>query len=47
MRSTRQTRKMTKTAKQKQIIKRFFSKRLNAVSESDITTIQDLQDLKD
>ena len=38
---------MTKIAKQKQIIKRRFSKTLNAVPESDITTIQDLQDLKD
>ena len=34
-------------AKQKQIIKPGFSKTLNAVLESDNTTIQKLQDLKD
>ena len=39
--------KKTETAKHKQIIKKRFSKRRNAVSESDTNTIQELQDLKD
>ena len=36
-----------KIIKQKQIIKRRFSEKRNAVSESDKNTIQELQDLKD
>ena len=49
IRSKRQTGKKTITTKQKQIIKRSFSKRQNAVSESEINSIQGLrlQDLKD
>ena len=46
-RSKRQTRKKTIITKQKQIIKRGFSKRRNAVSESETNTIQEIQDLKD
>ena len=47
IRSKRQTRKKTIITKQKQIIKRRFSKRRNAVSESDTNKIQVLQELKD
>ena len=46
IRSKRQTRKKTIIAKQKQIVKRRFSKTSNAVSESETTTIQELQNLK-
>ena len=49
IRSKRQTRKKTIITKEKQIIKRSFSKRQNAVSESKINSMQGLrlQDLKD
>ena len=46
IRSKRQTRK-NNHSELKQIFKRRFSKTRNAVSESDTTTIQQLQDLKD
>ena len=46
IRSKRQTRKKTIIAKQKQIIKRRFSKRRNAALESDTKTIEELQYLK-
>ena len=46
IRSKRQTLKKIIIAKQKQIIKFFFSKRRNAVTESEKNTIQELQDLK-
>ena len=45
IRSKRKTRKKTIKAKQNRINKRMFSKRRKAVSESDTTTIQELQDL--
>ena len=47
IRSKRQTTKKTIIAKPQQTIRRRFSKIRNAVSESDTTTIQELQDLKD
>ena len=43
----KQTRKKAIKTKQNQIIKRRFFKSPNAVSESDSTTIQETQDLKD
>ena len=46
IRSKRQTRKKTLITKHKQIFKRRFSNRRNAVSESVTNTIQELQDLK-
>ena len=45
-RSKRQTSKKTITTKQKRIIKRRFSKTRNAVSESERTTVQELQTQK-
>ena len=45
-RSKRQTRKKTIIAKQKQIIKKRFSKRRNAALKSDTKTIEELQYLK-
>ena len=47
IRTRRQTRKKTIKTKQKQIIKKRFSKRRNAVSESETNTTQELQDLKE
>ena len=47
IRSKRQTRKITIITKLKQIIKRRFPKRRNAVSESATNTIQELQVLND
>ena len=47
IRSKRQTRKNTIITKQKHFIKRRFSKRQNAVSESETNTLQELQDFKD
>ena len=47
IRSKRQTRKKTIITKTKQIIKKRFSKRRNAVSDSETNTIQERQDLKD
>ena len=46
-RSKSQTRIKTIITKQKQMIKKRFSKRRNAVSESEVDTIQELKDLKD
>ena len=47
IRSKTQTRKKTTITKPKLIIKKRFSKRHNAVSESETKTIQELQDSKD
>ena len=47
IRSKRQKQKKTIIAKQKQKINRINSKTRNAVLESDITTIEDFQNLKD
>ena len=47
IKSKRQTRKKTIITKQKQIIRKRFSKKVNAVSESDTNTTQELQKLKD
>ena len=47
IRSKRQTRKKAIITKQKQVIKRRFSKRRNALSESETNTTQKLQDSKD
>ena len=47
IRSKRQTQKKTVITKEKQIIRKRFSKGGNAVSESDTNTIQELQDLED
>ena len=43
----KQIRKKATKTKQRQIIKRKFSKTRNAVSESDATTFQDFQNLRD